>query len=193
MNYLDQILDSCTSVPTAALIQQIRTTCAHHAPTGETISKAVRLGDAAILQALLSSGRMNDAQRAEAAQAGLATLGNDPLGFHQPQALLQILMEHGADGAKPGRGESFAETIGAQLGRIETNERALMDAGKLRFSTGSGDVLRKCWAVMERAGVDLAQARRQRDTAGMTPLERARAARNETRSATRGPARPTLG
>lgn len=172
MDYLNELVEKALtrdlrSSSLTQLQQQIQTTAKHHAPSRDAILRAVELGDAGVVRAMLGSEKLDNAERKQLATEGLMAWNSNPLASRQPELLFAVLVEQGGDlAAKTGRAPSVAESVGERLGRIEGNERRMKVAGKLKFNTAPCKILTQCWATMAASGANLAQASVVREKAG---------------------------
>lgn len=150
----------------ATLTRQIQVSAQHHRPSDEAVIDAVKLGEASVVEALLSSNKLDADARTQVATQGFATWCDNPLASRQSVAIAQALLAGGANAlARFPSGASLAERLAEQLGTIEGGEQRLREAGQQGYRTGPGEILRAGWRAMEAAHVDLRAAQQVREAA----------------------------
>lgn len=135
-------------------------------PTPAAVAEAVALGNILAMVVILESPFLDDQTRSALATRGLQAWNNNPLEHQTSALMLQVLLENGANANLViDRGDTVVERLGERLGTIEGNEARALEKGTLRQPTLASQILSECWDTMERAGVDMAEARRVRNMA----------------------------
>lgn len=156
-----------TAEQTTALNKKIQQTVQFNAPDRDDMHEAVHLGNAAIVQTLIKSPKLNAEQKSTLADIGLVAWTQNNLGSKESAKIVQVLASVANYQVRTAKGETIAETFASSLGRMEIQEQEQATKRNLSapVSSGAKVQLKEAWKALEEAGIDMGKAKELRQQA----------------------------